>query len=150
MKSILKKFLVSPKIPSYKAGLIQGKAYRVLNSHLSQCLLPFDLSVSEWKILGVLSEGSDVTMKELAELLDVEAPYITTMVSRLQKKQLVEKKAHPKDQRVKTATLTGKGKILLDTVEPQVHQTMKQLLSDVSTPDLLAYQRVLHSIIAND
>src|SRR5690348_14501831 len=79
-----------PKINAYSTGLIQGKAYRALNTALTKILLRFGISIPEWKLLGQLVDHGDLKLAQLAEKLDVEAPLVTALIDKLEKKALVK------------------------------------------------------------
>jgi len=149
MNQLLKTIIGNTSVTSYRAGLIQGKAFRGLNTHMSATLQPYDISIPEWKALGLLSETSDMNLSTLAELLDVEAPHVTNIIQVLEKKKLVRKISNPNDHRAKLVVATSTGKELIKKIEPEVRATLKHLLGNVSKLEMLTYWRVLNSIISN-
>ena len=149
-RSLLKKIDVSFKdVRAYNGGLLQGKAYRALNEHISDTLQPFNLSIPEWKLLGKLTEYDYLKPNDIAKILDVEPPLVTRLVSQLEKNNFVEKVESPDDARVKLVRCTPEGKKLIKTVEPVVRSRLRVLLKDVSLSDLIVYTKVLKSIIRN-
>jgi DNA-binding MarR family transcriptional regulator len=56
--------------------------------------------------------GRTMSMRELAGLLGVDPPNLTTVVDDLQRTGLVERQAHPTDRRVKVVVATPKGAAL--------------------------------------
>lgn len=136
-------------LSGYNTGLLQGKANRVLNLHLSETLQPYELSVTEWKILGQLYEKKELQLSEIAEILDVEPPLITKLVDKMAEKNLVSKKVDRSDKRIKKVLISTSGKRLIPTIERKVQQKLKILLSGTTANDLRSYAKVLQIISAN-
>ena len=134
---------------AYSSGLLQGKAYRILNMHLTEALLPFGLTIPEWKLLGQLYDHGDMRLAEIAERLNVEAPIVTLLIDTLEKKMFVTKTNDKNDRRVKNITATAKGTKIIPDIEKVVKTTMAELLTGVSRSDLLGYIRVLEAIVDN-
>ena len=104
---------------TYKVGLLQTKAYRVLNRRTAKLLAPFGISPIEWAFIGVLSEMPDGARSSLlAEKIGVAAPFVTKLVKKLSKKNFVEEKIDQADERAKRIMLTKKGKQFVGTTEP--------------------------------
>jgi DNA-binding MarR family transcriptional regulator len=61
------------------------------------------------KVLVMLA-GGPVTLREIAEANGVDAPYATVIVDKLVSRGLVERTAHPDDNRRKLVTLTAAGR----------------------------------------
>lgn len=136
-------------LKGYSSGLLQGKAYRVLTTSLTRTLAVEDLAIPEWKLLGQLHDHGAMKLADLADRLSVEAPLVTTLIDRLEKKQLVERESDPDDKRAKIITITKAGRDMVLRLEPPVRETMKGLLAGVSKMDALAYLRVLEAIVNN-
>ncbi len=134
---------------AYDAGLLQGKAYRVLATHLTKALLPFHLSIPEWKLLGKLSEQPNMKPARLAEVLGVEPPLITSLVAGLEKKKLLRRVDDKNDKRAKVITSTKKGLELVEAIEPVVRAEMRDLLKGTTYDELLAYLKILSAIVTN-
>ena len=139
----------SSKFNAYSTGLLQGKAYRALNSSLTKVLFQHDLSIPEWKLVGQLYDHGEMKLADLAERLDVEAPLITALIDKLEKKVLVKRTNHPKDKRAKIITITAKGKKAITEIEPQVKFAMGLLLKGITRDQLTTYIRVLQTIVNN-
>ena len=74
---------------TYRVGLLQAKAYRILKSRTTKILEPFDISTIEWAFLGLLYDKASLRTKVAARELGVEAPFITALVSSLKKRSFV-------------------------------------------------------------
>lgn len=58
-----------------------------------------------------------MSMRELAELLGVDPPNLTTLVDSLERSGLVKRQAHATDRRVKLVEATSKGAALAQKAE---------------------------------
>lgn len=138
-------------IPTYKSGILQVKAYRILQMKVSQTLGTFQLNPTEWSIIGITFESSNgIRLTEIATLLNVETALITILVNKLERKKLVERYPHPTDKRAKLLLLTQKGKHLIPRVEEKLKEEMHLLLTGISEAELNTYRKVLETIIANE
>jgi MarR family transcriptional regulator, organic hydroperoxide resistance regulator len=134
---------------AYSTGLLQGKAYSRLYTYLARTLLPFNISIPEWKLLGQLHEHQDIKLSELAVLLSYDPPMITKLVKRLEKKKLVKRTHDKKDERAKIIKITREGHTLIKNAEMRVKKTMRQILGGVSREELMTYLKVLTVIVNN-
>jgi DNA-binding MarR family transcriptional regulator len=137
------------KLNAYSTGLLQGKAYRALNASLTKALHPYDLSIPEWKLLGQLYDHGEFRLADLAERLNVEAPLVTALIDRLEKKVFVKRTNHPNDKRAKVITITKKGGDVITVIEPFVKVAMNKLLQGITREQLITYIRVLETIVNN-
>ncbi len=137
------------QLNAYSSGLLQGKAYSRMHTHLTRTLLKFDVSVPEWKLLGQLYEHGKVKLNELAELLSYDPPMVTKLAKRLEKKELVKRAQDPNDERAKIITITSGGSKLIEQIEPEVKKIMAQILKGISREELSIYIKVLIAIINN-
>lgn len=134
---------------TYKSGLLQAKAYRIMRSHLAKILSAYDLSIPEWTILGQVYEQEGVRLAEISDILSVEAPLVTTLTDQLVLKEFVTRTDDPQDRRAKLLTLTPKGKELVPQIEHSASIRMKELMHGITDEDLFAYNRVLEFIVKN-
>jgi DNA-binding MarR family transcriptional regulator len=74
------------------------------------------LSFGKMKALRRIA-GRPMSMRELAALLGIDPPNLTTVVDDLERSGLVERQAHPTDRRVKLVAATSKGAALAQRAE---------------------------------
>ncbi len=134
---------------AYSTGLLQGKAYRVLNSTLTKVMILYDLSIPEWKLLGQLHDHGLMRLTDLAGRLDVEPPLITKLIDGLEKKEMIKRTSHPQDKRAKVISITKKGKDTVMSLEVPVKMAMGRLLQGTASEELRVYLRVLQTIVNN-
>jgi DNA-binding MarR family transcriptional regulator len=67
------------------------------------------ISFARVKVLRALA-GGPATMRELADRIGADAPYVTLMVDDLEGRELVTRSPHPRDRRAKLVSLTPAGR----------------------------------------
>ncbi len=150
MSLINKIALAAKNQKSYRVGLLQTKAYRVLKQHTAQALEQYDISTVEWAFLGLLNDQREgLRMNIVAQELGVEAPFVTQMMHKLDKTKYLEYKQDPQDSRAKLIMLTDDGKQFVDSTEKHLRQALKPLLKDIGINGILTYLEVLQKIVDN-
>lgn len=135
---------------TYKAGLLQTKAYRTLKNKTTLTLKPYKISAVDWACLGVLFDAQiPLRASEVAKQMDVELPFITEISKQLSKDKIIEFKKDPKDSRIKLISLTEKGRSLVPEVEKVMRAESKKWFVGASIRDLVGYLRVLNKIVEN-
>jgi MarR family transcriptional regulator for hemolysin len=134
-------------MPSYKSGLLQAKAYRLLRSYVNKTLLGYELTMAEWALIGQLYDHpAGLRFADLATILDVEPPLVTKLVDNLETRRLAVRQSHPDDRRAKQVCLTESGMALVDEIERLLTKAMRELLKEVRADDLRIYLKVLAQI----
>lgn len=137
-------------LTTYRMGLLQARAYRILKKHSSDVLFTVDLSTLDWALLGLLFDyPKGYRLNKVAELLGVEAPFVTEMVRELVRKGYVLQLRDPKDSRAKILRISEKGLTFVPIFDKTLRSRLKHLLSGLSARDLYGYIKVLEIIIKN-
>ena len=127
MVKILKKIQSTLKSnKTYKAGLLQAKVYRVLKGYSQDKLMQgYGLSTVDWALLGLLHDsGEGMRPGVLAEELGVEPPFVTVIIAKLTKMELINMKMDKKDNRVKIFFLSLKGERMIPEIEMHLRKEM--------------------------
>ena len=133
----------------YKMKLLQGVAYSRLHTYLAETLLPFRLSIPEWKLIGQLHEYGNMKLSDLTDRLSYAQPLVTRLSKQMEEKGFVERLSDPHDERAKVIKITPSGNKLIKTVEAKVIQAMGDVLNGISQADLKTYIQVLSVIVKN-
>ena len=142
--------LIKKATATYRLGLLQAKAYRILKQRTTEYLFHLDISTIDWALLGLLYDNQKgIRLKKIADDLGVEAAFVTSLVKSLKQKQLVQIDSDSKDQRAKLLKLTEKGLKLVPGVEQELRHLMRPLVSGATPKQLLSYLVVLEQIIQN-
>jgi long-chain acyl-CoA synthetase len=100
-----------------------GLAIARLARQLEHGLESVDLSLPQYRILGLLAEGSSAS-SSLADHLTVSPPSITAVVDGLVARGLVSRSADPDDRRRIYLEMTDAGRRLLANAEEQVNERL--------------------------
>lgn len=151
MISFIKKVNTARKnLKTYRVGLLQAKAYRSLKNRTAVALKPYGLGTVDWAFLGVLNDAiKPIRFAEMAGLLDVDAPFITELIGKLIKKDLIEFERDAKDKRIKLLRLSNKGKKMVPEIESVMRSKSKEWLKGLSVNEVLTYISVLKKISEN-
>ena len=103
-----------------------GRTAAWLSKQVELGLGDVDLSLSQYRILGILAEGSAVS-SALAERLAVRPPSVTSVIDGLVARRLVER-THSEDDRRRVALgLTPEGEALLKAADQAVNGRLEQI-----------------------
>lgn len=102
--------------------LLHARADRVVRSFVAAQLEPYQLTMMEWLLLGVVNKGpkEGVSMSMAAQTLDVTLPQITALANKLLALKLIRQKTQSHDRRSRHILPTGKGKTVLEDIESAI------------------------------
>lgn len=134
------------RMKTYQAGLIQSRAFRNIGVFMDERLGKYNLSLPQWLIIGALLEYSQLSMKQIADMLDVTPPFATRMCTELERKQLISRTPDDIDARSRIVKILPAGRKLADGVEEELRKDLRNLLRDISVEDLEGYLKVLRKL----
>ncbi len=107
-----------------------------------------NLSLTEYEILVRLSErDGQLRMAQLADALAHSRSRVTHTIHRMEKAELVERTTSPEDGRGVIASLTDKGRQLLEDIAPiHVDGVRDHLVDLASDEDFAALGRVMNAV----
>ncbi len=136
------------KISTYQIGLIQAQAYRYLQVQFQAALAPFELTIPEWSLLGLLYDNKEMNLTQITQALKTKASHPTVLVDQLEKRGLVSRSLHRKDKRTKIVSLTAKGKDLVPNVEMQARVRIGLAVGHIDRELLEDYFKALQMLAA--
>src|SRR5262249_12059157 len=107
------------------------------------------LTRSQWQVLAWLSLHEGIHQGGLAELLELEPITLARIADKLAAAGLPERRAHPRDRRIRPLYLTPAAHPLLDRVWAIGAQTREEALRDISAADREQLMTILLSMKAN-
>jgi MarR family transcriptional regulator for hemolysin len=135
----------------HTAGILQTKAYRVLQHRVNTCLQVHELNHGQWTMLGVVAEAGDgIRLNSTAEKLGVKAPLVTAMANEMIERGYLERIGHQRDRRAKLLTVSPAGLQVLENVCKELGAVLQQLLNGLSSKEMTVYKHILETIIANN
>ena len=106
------------------------------------------LTYTEYDYLETLEELEAMRLSQLAALMHVSKPTASNMVSRLEKKQLVQRKPCPEDGRAIIVSLSPKGQKLVDSDRLLYKELVSKLLKFIPEKDQKQLEQLLEKIAA--
>lgn len=142
------KIIPTRRIPhsTYRAGILQSRAYRALNTYMTKSISGYGLSVPQWAALGVLYDEKQTRPSALAETLGVKTPVATRLLNELSRKDLTVRSPYSEDKRGAVVIITPQGVKLVRTIERDLRKNMQDFLSGIKISELLTYIKVLSKL----
>src|ERR1700722_717281 len=119
---------------AYEPGSL-GRAAAWLSKQVELALADVELSLPQYRVLGLLAEGASMP-SALAERLTVRRPTVTAVVDGLEVRGLVQRTPGGLDKRNVTHTLTAKGRRLLDGANEAVDVRLTDIATSLADPAL--------------
>lgn len=109
----------------------------------------FDLTGVQYNVLRILrgAEPGGHPRGEVARRCVHRAPDITRLIDRLVRRRLVERARSPEDGRLSVARITRTGLALLDRMDPDMNEFMRQSLASLSTGEKRELARLCDALV---
>ncbi len=107
------------------------------------------LHVGQEMVLVHLWQQNGVTQSELADQLCVEAPTVTRMLQRMEREELVTRRADPDDARVSRVYLTAKGRAIRPAVETAWGALEARTMHGLTADEQQVLQSLLTRVLRN-
>ena len=104
------------ELPERNLGFLLHDVARLMRKRFEQKARGLGLTRSQYSVLAHLARNEGIQQGGLAEILEVEPITLTRILDRLEEAELVERRAHPKDRRIRLLHLTRKAHPLLDEI----------------------------------
>jgi len=133
-------------------GFVPYQIYRItnsLNQRLRARLRSLPISVSRWRVLGVLRANGTLTINGIAERAAMEQPTVSRTVSQLVRDGLVSRRAAKQDSRYMQVSLTAAGQAAFDTIYPIAVEHQTNALRGFSESERATLQNYLQRIQRN-
>lgn len=107
-------------------------------------LKPYDLSVSQYKVLLYLYHRPPFTVRQvdIERYYNITNPTVTGILHSLEKKGLIERKTNPDDERSKVISLTPRAYVMQDDLT-ELGSQLESILTHSLTDDEREQLRVL-------
>ncbi|MGH9298834.1 MAG: MarR family winged helix-turn-helix transcriptional regulator [Acidimicrobiales bacterium] len=122
---------LSPARSSVPAGRVAAWLARHVEMSLSEC----DLSLPQYRMLGLLGEGTNIP-SSLADRLAVRRPSVTAVVDGLVARGLVRREHASSDRRHVTHIITEEGHRLLLEADRDIDAHLSEIVGALSDDDL--------------
>ena len=122
------------------------KALRAIRNSALPPILKEGLGDSDFRVLDVLLQKGPMPVNALGPIVDLNPGSVSVAVDRLYKKGLVSRVESESDRRVRTVSLTEKGRRVFVPVFRQHAALIKRAFQDVSPEEHLQMEEVLERI----
>jgi MarR family transcriptional regulator, 2-MHQ and catechol-resistance regulon repressor len=138
----------NPKRPqeALHAWLIMLKAWRSMSRHVLPTLLEEGLGESDFRVLEVLLHKGPTPVNAIGPKVDLNPGSVSVAVDRLYKKGFVSRVESSRDRRVRTVSLTEKGRQMFVPLFRRHTALIKRAFQDVSSEELQQLELILKKI----
>ena len=130
-------------------GMALCRTARKLHQHLEHCFEPYNVTPGQWSLIRQLQETPGISQKQLADLLEKAQNNVKALIDRLMKKQYVERRRCPDDQRAFQLYLTEKGLQCWQSVVQVDDTFMDSALAGLTSNEVTAFNQLLRKIEVN-
>ena len=106
-------------------------AQHTVSQYLSQKLLPYDITPSQYGVLHCLwiNNGTCIP-KQIAKMLYLETPTISGILDRMQKKELIDRVINTENRREILVIITEKGKALEEPIKKIINEVNDEVMKN--------------------
>ena len=97
--------------------------------------------------LGYLTHAGAATMRTLARTMQAKESTTTGLVDRMDRMKLVRRTHSKEDRRVVFVEITAKGRRVLEEINRQREDTIKDLFRNLSSRDRATYLKILEKVM---
>lgn len=101
-----------------------------------QMLEPLELEPGEFALLRAVADNEGESQNAIAERLHISPSWMVAIVDELARRELLERKPHARDRRVRNLHLTGLGKRLLKRAETQAQRFDAEMTAPLDEAEL--------------
>lgn len=107
--------------------LVLWKAARAVHSYAEKSIEGLEMCGSDFAVLEALLHKGPLPVNEIGKKILLTSGSITVAVDRLEKRRLVERRAHGTDRRARIVHLTAEGKKLITRIYAEHASDMERL-----------------------
>jgi len=111
-------------------------------------LEPLELEPGEFALLRAVAANDGEAQNALAERLHISPSWMVAIVDDLERRQLLERRPHTRDRRVRTLHLTAAGTKLMKQAERNAQQFDRQVTEPLSETDVEQLLVLLEKVAA--
>ena len=137
------------EFPERNFGFLLHDVARLMRKRFEQKARGLGLTRSQCSVLAHLARHEGIQQGGLAEILEVEPITLTRILDRLEEAELVERRAHPTDRRIRLLHLTPKVHPLLGEIFSIGAATREEALEGVAEPERDQLFAILSAMKAN-
>lgn len=122
------------------------KRYQLASrAFMERLLRPYDLGSTQWLVLFHLAQNGAMPQRDFIELLKVEKPTLSDIVSALVRKGFINQSPDPSNKRQRVLSLTEQGRQLWERLPNPIAQIREIAFKDVDEQTLSLIANVLQT-----
>ena len=137
------------EFPERNFGFLLHDVARLMRKRFEQKARGLGLTRSQCSVLAHLARHEGIQQGGLAEILEIEPITLTRILDRLEQAELVERRAHPTDRRIRLLHLTPKAHPLLGEIFSIGAATREEALEGVAEAQRDQLFAILSAMKAN-
>ncbi len=137
-----------PTPPFHSVAFLLSSLGFAVSRGFQRILEPLELEPGEFALLRAVGASGGEAQNALAERLHISPSWMVAIVDALERRELVERRPHARDRRVRNLHLTVAGKKLLRQAERKARQFDGQVADSLSQAELQELLELLQRIAA--
>ncbi|KLU65227.1 HTH-type transcriptional regulator MgrA [Desulfosporosinus acididurans] len=126
----------------YKLSRVMRKLYRYYESNLST----YGITPSQFYVLTVVWENDGLKFKELAKRLEMDGSTLTSILDRMERQDLVERRDDPEDRRSLLVCLKEKARANILEITNLAEKMDQEIKERFSREEYAIFEKVLESL----
>ena len=118
---------------SLKLFVVLTRALQSVEKQIVKDIKKHGLNLSEFAVLELLYNKGDQPIQKIGQKVLLASSSMTYVVDKLEKKEYLRRRACSEDRRVTYATITEKGKILMDDIFPKHKEAIDQTMGGLNS-----------------
>lgn len=118
---------------SLKLFLVLTRALYSIKKRVEEDIKSLGLNPTEFAVLELVYSKGDQPIQKIVEKVLIASSSITYVVDKLEEKELIKRKACPKDRRITYVAITQTGTDLMDAVFPKHRLAIKDICAGLTT-----------------
>jgi DNA-binding MarR family transcriptional regulator len=122
--------------PFRSAAFLLSSLGFAVSRHFHEVLAPLELEPGEFALLRAVSTSDGEPQNALAERLHISPSWMVAIVDELERRELLERRPHARDRRMRNLHLTAAGKKLLKQAERRAQQFDRRVSDPLTEAEL--------------
>ena len=125
-------YLKRKQDPSLKLFVVLSKAYRSVADRVMDDIREYGLNPTEFAVLELLYHSGDQPLQKIGDKILLASGSITYVVDKLEEKGFLKRTQCAEDRRITHASITDKGKDLLNRIFPDHWKQIEQITAGLT------------------
>jgi DNA-binding MarR family transcriptional regulator len=134
--------------PFQSAAFLLSTLGFTVSRRFHEMLGPLELEPGEFALLRAVAKSDGEPQNALAERLHISPSWMVAIVDQLERRELVERRPHARDRRIRNLHLTAAGKKLLKQAERRAQQFDRQVTDPLTEAELRQLLELLQRVAA--